>query len=177
PADDALCACVVLVLAIAGGERLRRGLRPFYLCAPLLLACLADDLLSLSHGTPLRLAMSGRAFIEATANVSMATVAFMAVPRRSSLLPPRSRTRLEHVLFTTFAGTVALIALAVLMMPDAAGSDLLVSALAGVTLAAFVASIGLSHVGHAALRRMQADAQQTVRRRRLRRLPLEMKAA
>jgi PAS domain S-box-containing protein len=175
--DDALCACVVLVLAIAGGEGLRRGMRPFYLCAPLLLACLADDLLSLSHGTPLRLAMSGRAFIEATANVSMATVAFMAVPRRSSLLPPRSRTRLEHVLFTTFAGTVALIALAVLMMPDAAGSDLLVSALAGVTLAAFVASIGLSHVGHAALRRMQADAQQTVRRRRLRRLPLEMKAA
>src|SRR5688572_9443398 len=85
--------------AILCGGALRRGLRPIHIGAALIVAFLADDLHVLHSGMQLELHMLARAFIKSGANTALATLAFIAVPRRSAYFAPRSRTRLDHILF------------------------------------------------------------------------------
>lgn len=179
--DAALHASIISVVSAGCGEGLRRGIAPFYLCAPLLAVALAEDMLISRQITPGWQAVF-RALVEGGANAALAALAFLAIPRRSRHLPRHARVRLVHLAFVALVGAVALAGTAILTVPGGelahtARAAALAPSLAAATLLAMVTAILLAWKGRSAVSAMGLGGSAAGMRRGGKGLPLELHKA
>ena len=180
-ADAALHAGIVSLGSIACGEVLRRGIAPLYLCAPLLALLLADEMLGASRPA-LAWPSAACAVVASGACAALATLAFIATPRRSALLPRRARTRLDHFFFAALVGVVALAGTVLLNAPwvgatQTARTAALAPTLAAATLLAMLASMLLAWKARKGLLVSRQGGKTAGTQRSSKGLPLEMHEA
>lgn len=104
---------LLAMLAVTGGEMLRRGVGPVIVTAlqfvPLLL--LETEVVPMGRAGLPALAASA---VAASVNVALATTALVCIPRRCQYVRPHTRVRLGHILFVLIAGIASLTASALL---------------------------------------------------------------
>lgn len=174
----ALQVMTVAVIAVAGGEALRRGVDPLLLAVPLAGVGAVNLVLLQGAQLPLMQAAS-RALVEACAGIALAALALLLLPRRSRWLPARTRTRLRHLCFLAMPGAVALVSLGALswLAQQETGRVLaarLAPGLAVAVLVAAAASVLLGLKARSTLQKLQAQAGAAHPTRATRSLPREL---